>query len=114
ESPVLVGHTWLYLEPAAMVARPNVFRFDGVVVDASLIQTSPNGRVGVYVEVPQVTVTPGQRTTAAFVVINQGPASERFSVALEGLPPTWIAPPGPSTSVQLAPGGHQRLKVAIE
>ncbi len=114
ETPVLVGNTWLHLEPAAIVARPSVFRFDGMVVDASLVQTSPGGRVGVYVEIPQLTVTPGQRTTAAVVIINNGPDIDRLSLSLEGLPANWIVPPGPTSSVQLPPGGHQRLKVAVE
>ncbi len=114
ETPLLVGKTWLHLEPAAIVARPNVFRFDGMVVDASLVQTSPGGRVGVYVEIPQLTATPGQRTTAALVVVNNGPDIDRLTVNLEGLPPNWVASPGVTTSVQLPPGGHQRLKVALE
>ena len=114
DAPLLVGDTWLHLELPAAAARPNVFRFDGVTVDANLIQTSANGNVGVYVEVPQLAVTPGQPSTVGIIVVNKGPSADRFSISLNGVPPNWIVPPGPPTSVALQPGAHQRLKITIQ
>ncbi len=112
--PLLVGDTWFHLEPVEAATRSAYFRFNGSVIDASLIKSSPGlGRVGVYVEVPQLSVTPGQKSTAGLVVINQGPDVDRFSISLNGVPGAWIAAPAPPASVQLGPGAYQRLKITL-
>ncbi|MCC6190851.1 MAG: FHA domain-containing protein [Anaerolineales bacterium] len=118
KAPLLIGDHWLYLELGATAmgtpARPSVYRFDGAVVDANLVQFSPNGWVGVYVEVPQLALTPGQKSSAGVVVVNQGPDNEHFSLTLGGVPQSWIAPPAPPTSLQLSPGEYRRLRITLE
>ena len=119
-APLLIGDSWLYLESgdapeaAAAPARPASYNFDGAVVDANLVQLSASGRVGVYVEVAQLTLTPGQKLTAAVVVVNPGSAADHFSVALNGVPPNWLVPPAPPGSLALAPGAYQRLRLTLD
>jgi Tol biopolymer transport system component/serine/threonine protein kinase len=89
------------------------FRFNGVVVDANLVQTSPDGHVGVYVEIAQFTVTPGQPTSTGIVLVNLGPEPAHFSLGLSGVPDGWLASPLPPTSIPLAPGDSRRVTVTI-
>ncbi len=119
-APLLIGDSWLYIEsgesgdaPEA-VTRPPVFNFSGTTVDANLVQMGPSGRVGVYVDVPQMTVTPGQKTTAGVVVVNLGATADHFSVTLSGLPPNWVSPPAPPTSLAMAPGADQRVRLTLD
>jgi len=116
-APLLIGDSWLYLESGDVpeaATRPPVFNFNGTPVDANLVQMSPAGRVGVYVETPQMTVTPGQKSTAGVVVVNQSGEPDHFSVALSGLPPNWVAPPAPPPSLAMPPGEYQRLRLTLE
>jgi len=89
------------------------YNFNGTVVDANLVQTSPDGHVGVYVEVAQLTVTPGQPTSTAVVVVNLGTEPDHFSIGVGGVPPAWLAAPLPPTSLALAAGESRRLTVAV-
>ena len=89
------------------------FNFNGTTVDANLVQTSPDGRVGVYVEVPQFTVTPGEPTSTGVIVVNAGPELEHFSLGVSGLPAGWVALPLPPTSIPLAPGDSRRVTVTV-
>jgi serine/threonine protein kinase len=104
-------------EPAAeqpkVEARPAFYRFDGTVVDANLIQSSPDGQVGVYSEISQITVTPGQPASVAVIVVNQGVAADHFSVLLSGLPAGWIAAPQPPGSLALSPGEFRRVTITL-
>jgi Tol biopolymer transport system component/serine/threonine protein kinase len=93
--------------------RPAFYRFDGTVVDANLIQSSPDGQVGVYLEISQITITPGQPTSVAVILVNQGVALDHFSLLLSGLPAGWIAAPQPPSSVALSPGDFRRVTVTI-
>ncbi|MCC7358054.1 MAG: PD40 domain-containing protein [Anaerolineales bacterium] len=119
-APLLIGDSWLYLESGdapdagAAPARPAAYNFDGAAVDAHLVQFSANGRLGVYVEVAQLTLTPGQKLTAAVVVVNAGPTADHFSVAFTGLPPNWVVPLAPPASLALAPGAYQRLRLTLD
>jgi len=103
--------------PAAEIRRTSVGRsfydFDGTTVDANLVQTSPDGRVGVYVEVAQFTVTPGESTSTGIIVVNAGPELEHFSLSVSGLPAGWLALPLPPTSIPLAPGDWRRVTVTV-
>ncbi len=89
------------------------YRFNGVVVDANLVQTSPDGSLGVYAEVPQFTVTPGEPTSTGLVVVNLGPDLEHVSLSTSGLPGGWLAAPLPPTSIPLGPGESRRVTVTI-
>ena len=89
------------------------FRFNGIVVDANLVQTSQNGHVGVYIEIAQLTITPGQPTSTGIVVVNLGPETDHFSTSLGGVPAGWLAAPLPPTSIPLAPGDSRRVTVTI-
>ena len=90
------------------------FRFNGTVVDANLVQTSPDGSVGVYVEVPQFTVTPGQPTSASLNLVNLGPTPEHFSLGVSGVPAGWLAAPLPPASLPLAAGESRRVTVTLD
>ncbi len=98
-------------QPAA--EQRDSFNFNGLVVDANMVQTSPDGRVGLYVESPQFTATPGQPTSTGMVLVNLGPELDHFSLTLGGLPAGWLAPPPPPTTVPLAPGDSQRVTVTL-
>jgi Tol biopolymer transport system component/serine/threonine protein kinase len=89
------------------------FRFNGTVVDANLVQTSPDGSVGVYVEVPQLTVTPGQPTSTSLNIVNLGPTPEHFSLGLSGVPAGWLTSSLPPTSLPLASGESRRVTVTV-
>src|SRR5574341_1430291 len=81
-----------------------LIRPDGTVISADLIQSSPGeGRVGVYVELPQLSVTPGHKTTIPVTVINQGSVTDDFRISVDGVPPDWTPTPR-SSVVQLKPG----------
>jgi Tol biopolymer transport system component len=103
--------------PPAKAKRPDknlLVRPDGTVINTDLIYSSPGeGRVGVYVELLQLSVAPGNKTTVPITVINQGSVVDHFRVSVEGVPPEWM-PASRSSVVQLAPGEQHNLKLVIQ
>jgi len=89
-------------------------RPDGTVINADLIQSSlGEGRVGVYVELPQLAVTPGHKTTIPITVINQGSVADHFRISVDGVPPDWSPAPR-SSVVQLKPGEMYDLRLIVQ
>jgi serine/threonine protein kinase/photosystem II stability/assembly factor-like uncharacterized protein len=85
----------------------------GSRVDASRIQTSPGeGRVGLYIDLPQIAVDPGQSVNLAVVVINQGSLVDQFNIAVSGIPKPWIK--DGTRPVQLMPGDQQEVNLCIQ
>ncbi len=79
--------------------------------DPRLIESSPNGRVGVLLKTPQATLTPGNTTTIVLMVINQDTSVDRFRIKVAGVPEPWISTSTPL--VELPPGGRQEVNLVI-
>src|SRR5574341_779260 len=91
-----------------------LIRPDGTVINADLIQSSPGeGGVGVYVELPQLSVTPGHKTTIPVTVINQGSVTDHFRISVDGVLPDWTPTPR-SSVVQLEPGEMYDLRWIVQ
>jgi Tol biopolymer transport system component len=94
--------------------KSTLTRPDGTVINADLIHSSPGeGRVGVYVELLQLSVAPGHKTTLPVTVINQGSVADHFRISVDGVPPDWTPTPR-SSVVQLMPGEQHDLKLIIQ
>jgi len=91
-----------------------LIRPDGTVVDANLVYSSQGeGRIGVYVELPQFSVMPGNKIVVPITVINQGQVEDQFRISLEGVPPDWMLSPR-SSVIRLLPGEQHDLKLAFQ
>ncbi len=118
DQPLRIGGAWLRLELAAAPVAPvppgdyGLFRTDGTVVPAHEIQSSAGeGRVGLFMENRDLSVTPGQSVTASLSIVNQGPVVDSFRTTVEGIPPDWL--PAPPPSIRLLPGASGFVTVTI-
>lgn len=84
----------------------------GTVVDPNLVQSSAGqGKVGVFLENPELKVEPGGTTTATLVLLNQGSLVDHFNIIVKGVPETWLsAKPRP---IQLMPGDQQEVNLVF-
>jgi len=115
DKPLRIGDSWLRLERAQQPqpARSALYRRDGTLVDASRIHSSPGvGRVGVFMEMTQLSVTPGSSTTASVIILNQGPVVDHFQVSVTGVPAGWA--PALPPPIQLLPSAQQEMKLTIQ
>ncbi|HLF28612.1 MAG TPA: FHA domain-containing protein [Anaerolineae bacterium] len=99
-----VGSGAAQVRRAVSVAQPPI--------DPRLIESSPNGRVGMLLKTPQLTVAPGSSTNVSIIVINQGPGDDRFKVALSGIPDNWL--PAPPPLIELPPAARQEVNLTIQ
>jgi hypothetical protein len=89
-----------------------MIRDDGTRVDQSLIHTSAGeARVGVFLESPSLSVAPGGTTTATLTLLNQSALVDHFTIAVQGIPTSWL--PSPPAPVQLMPGAQQTMALII-
>lgn len=88
------------------------FQVNNIPIEPDLIQFSPGpGWVGVYTEIFQLSVAPGNKFTTQLIVFNRGPRADHFTVSASGLPQLWLLTP-PATPVM---SGHQHaLKLVIQ
>ena len=98
---------------AAPPPEPNrLAQFGGLSIDPAQIQFSPGpGWVGVYTDLPHFSIEPGHSLTLRLVVLNRGPAADRFSVLVTGIPSAWLSPL--PTAVAVPAGGQQVLKLVL-
>jgi serine/threonine protein kinase len=67
--------------------------------------------VGVQLQPPLVTVTPGQRANIMVEIFNQSDVVEHYRIQIQGVPREWVTEP--PTTLQLLPGNHGSLPVAF-
>ncbi|MBC7234272.1 MAG: protein kinase [Chloroflexi bacterium] len=108
------GAVWLRLlraTPQPVQSGP-IRHPDGTMVEPGAIRSSPGvGRVGVFMEREQLSVTPGESVTASLIVLNQSSVVDQFSTTVEGVPESWlIAKPAP---VRLMPGQQQEVTFTL-
>ena len=117
DKPLRIGDSWLRLERAAQLppVPSAAIRTDSGVIDPSLIQVSPGaGRVGVFMEMPQLSVVPGNRATTSVIILNRGLVDDHFKVSVVGVPTDWVSLSLPVPTVQLSPGEQQEVKLTIQ
>lgn len=114
-----IGPYQLWLEPVAGAGPIGVGEEDTFVragsappsFDPRLIESSPNGRVGVLLKTPQATITPGSTTTVALIVLNQDASADRLRIKVAGVPEPWVSTSTPL--IELPPGGRQEVNLVI-
>lgn len=104
-----IGSCWLRLVRSSVSTAPSTaaVRFD----PSRVLSSAGEGRVGVFLENYNLAVDPGNSTTAAIILLNQGPVVDHFKVSVQGIPSQWIPTLPPQT--QLMPGQQQELQLAI-
>jgi serine/threonine protein kinase len=116
DKPLRIGDHWLRLERAQQPAVPGrsvMFRSDGTMVAPSLIRSSAGpARVGVFMEISQLSVEPGSTTTASAIILNQGPVVDHFQTSVVGVPANWV--PVSPPPVRLMPGAQQEVTLTIQ
>lgn len=118
-----IGKTWLRLERAEQslstigmvpeATRPQMLETeamflssDGHTIDPSKMKlSSGQGWIGVFVETPSLSVSPGDSVSASLLIFNRGPAADTFQITLSGIPSNWIFDLPQSISL---PAGSQR------
>ncbi|MFM8319413.1 MAG: FHA domain-containing protein, partial [Chloroflexota bacterium] len=128
-----IGDVWLRLERAAQAQTTQAFAQeanlptrpgrglpqtvavfttpDGSTIDSNLVQFSPDERLGVYIETPNLSVTPGSGVSLNILVLNRAPRPDVVSLVFEGLPPDWVSnPPRP---LGLPANGQRQVQVTL-
>ena len=131
---VRIGPYWLRLEGAtAQPATPSLVSPDATTFQAAQtglapeplvrvlganhpvtpapLTSTPSGRIGIRVEPPNVTITPGQPTNVRVALTNLGTIVDWLTVTAEGVPPAWVQ--GPASEVQLNPGMQETVDLGI-
>ena len=112
-----LGSTWLRL----LRARPGgggaagtpAVQVGGTRLDVSQIHKSSGaGRVGLYLDLSQVSVEPGKSVSLPVVLLNQGDLVDHFKIAVSGVPGNWTTSE-PST-IALMPGSQQEMTLVIQ
>jgi tRNA A-37 threonylcarbamoyl transferase component Bud32 len=114
DKAVRIGKLWLRLERSQPAADGTaLFGPDGTLAGSSMIHSSPGaGRVGLFMEVAELTVTPGSSATASLVILNQGPVVDHFQTSVKGVPTNWV--PALPLPVRLMPGAQQAVSLTIQ
>lgn len=69
------------------------------------------GRIGVRVEARTFSAAPGDSITVPIVLANRGLVRDRFHLAVDGIPTTWVSATSPTTP--LSPGEQQEVSLTI-
>ena len=70
------------------------------------------GRIAILTDNNAIALVPGQMTSLAVTLLNQGSVVDHFQVSLEGIPSAWL--PTPTPLIQLMPGARQVVTMAIQ
>jgi hypothetical protein len=70
------------------------------------------GRVGIHVETTSFTVTPGDSVTIPIVLTNHGLEADVLTLAVDGIPSSWVY--ASSVSTPLNPGQSQQVSLSIQ
>ncbi len=116
-----IGSTWFRLlladkttrVPRGALAQSIAAQRTGTMVDPNLVLSSAGqGKVGVYMENPNLVVEPGSSTSATLVMLNQGSLVDHFNIQVTGIPENWLSTkPRP---VQLMPGDQQEVTLVFQ
>jgi serine/threonine protein kinase len=107
-----IGEAYLRLVGAEKIPAPTVYRSDGSVIPQSELHVSQSGgRVGLFMETPHISATPGQSSMISAVIANQGDIVDHFRISISGIPQAWL--PQPAQSIQLMPGTQQTVNLNI-
>ena len=112
-----LGSTWLRLVRAkpggGPVAGAPLGASTGTRVDMSQIHKSSGpGRVGLYLDLTQVSVEPGKNISLPVVLLNQGELVDHFRITVTGVPNNWIA--SDTSAIALMPGSQQEVTLVIQ
>lgn len=83
-----------------------------VASESILHPSASSDRIGIVMETIQLSVTPGNSTTAAFIIQNLGTEVNHFKVGIMGISTQWI--PSPPPVVRISPGSQQEVKLLIQ
>lgn len=119
---VKVGDVYLRLKPSnifqsglagapAMDIQPQQ-QMHTLAGEELLTSPSSTGRIAIFMQTVQLSVTPGSSTTASFIILNRGVIMEQVRVSILGIPANWI--PAHPPVLQLPPGVQQEAKVTIQ
>ncbi|MCB9007513.1 MAG: protein kinase [Ardenticatenaceae bacterium] len=102
EAPLATAPLPTYQAPTATpVSRP----------PGSTLMQSSTGRLSLVVHPTNTELSPGQTAEIQVELLNQGSATDHFTLKLEGLPPSWVTLP--DEAIQLQPGAQSSLPVTI-
>ncbi len=83
----------------------------GDTIDTAQVKVSSLGWVGVYVETPNLAVSPGSGATVTLILFNRGPKPDVFELSYQGIPLDWLSsPPRP---VGIPADGQREVQVTI-
>jgi len=121
---VQIDPFWLRLEPitdeARVPARPQAPQEPTsgapTVVPAAAtrpVRPEPTAsvRIGIVLEAPSMTLTPGHEQTLPVTIANLGETVDHFSFEVDGVPETWVRVP--ERSPQLNPGTRDTIHLTI-
>lgn len=111
DKPIRIGQTWLRLRksqsPGTAIAvegtRP---------APRHVTNSADDGRISISTDAAQFTVEPGQSISIPVTLLNQGAVVDHYTVAVNGLPHTWL--PEPSKTIQMMPGDQKDVTVQIK
>lgn len=116
EKPLRIGDCWLKLERAQQNGSRRTrgtIAADGTQLEADMVGSSAgSGRVGLFMEKPDIEVAPGNSATTSFVVLNQGSIVDHFGVTVTGIPADWI--PVQTPVIQLLPGAQKDVSLTFQ
>ncbi len=91
---------------------PNQIAESSGVITIAALDTPEESDVRLFLSTTQFSVQPGGSTQIAVTVLNQGSSHDRFRIALEGIPSSWVIISDPD--MRLDPGGQADLTITVQ
>jgi Tol biopolymer transport system component/serine/threonine protein kinase len=66
----------------------------------------------IFAETVHLSVSPGNSTTASFIIQNKGDFVDHYRIDIQGIPSSWI--PAPPPALQILPEDQQQVKLIIQ
>lgn len=123
DKPLRIGDTYLRLERAGTggdEANPQTVAMAkplGTMMAANQGSIGASGggtggRIGVFLDNTQLSVSPGSTTNVTITLLNQGSVVDHFKIIVTGISASWVSIPQGVT--QLMPGAQREISIMIQ
>ncbi len=112
EKVLRIGNSWLRLQRAAQRGARGE-RPDATAIGTAFLAPGTSvGRIGLFLQTPEVIVEAGRSAALQLEALNQGDIVDHVGFTVLGIPEAWVRVP--SSEVRLMPGAQQPVTLLLE
>jgi serine/threonine protein kinase len=111
ENGLRIGDHWLFLQRGDQQPAAHPDLMNGTVVDVVMPEARASQPVAIFIEPARLAVEAGGAATASLTLTNQGQVVDHLTVAVDGVPVSWL--PATLPAARLMPGEQKTLTLTI-